>query len=48
MGDDERLIKVVLKRLWGPITVNGTTYDPKNRVPPMMPFEQLLKAHPMH
>jgi len=42
MGDEERLIKLVLKGLWGPITVNGTTYDPKNGVPPMMPFEHLL------
>lgn len=41
-GDEERLIKLVLKGLWGPITVNGTTYDPKNGVPPMMPFEHLL------
>ena len=41
-GDETRLIKLVLKGLWGPITVNGKTYDPKNGVPPMMPFEALL------
>lgn len=42
-GDETRLIKLVLKGLWGPITVKGKTYDPKNGVPPMMPFEALLK-----
>ena len=41
-GDDERLIKLVLKGLWGPIEVNGTTYDPANGVPPMTGFEHLL------
>ena len=42
-GDETRLIKLVLKGIWGPITVKGKTYDPKNGVPPMMPFENLLK-----
>ncbi len=42
-GDETRLIKLVLKGIWGPITVKGKTYDPKNGVPPMMPFEALLK-----
>jgi mono/diheme cytochrome c family protein len=41
-GDENRLIKLTLKGLWGPITVKGKTYDPKNGVPPMMPFESLL------
>jgi len=41
-GDEERLIKLTLKGLWGPITVNGVTYDPKNGVPPMMGFGPLL------
>ncbi|MFD0892855.1 c-type cytochrome [Luteolibacter ambystomatis] len=42
-GDETRLIKIVLKGVWGPITVHGKTYDPKNGVPPMTPFEALLK-----
>ncbi|BCU76818.1 PVC-type heme-binding CxxCH protein [Luteolibacter sp. LG18] len=42
-GDETRLIKVALKGIWGPITVNGKTFDPKNGVPPMTPFEFLLK-----
>lgn len=42
-GDDRRLVKLVLKGLWGPITVKGKSYDPKNGVPPMTPFEHLLK-----
>lgn len=41
-GDQDRFIKLVLKGLWGPITVNGKTYDPGNGVPPMMGFEYLL------
>lgn len=42
-GDETRLIKIVLKGLWGPIHVKGKLYDPKNGVPPMMGFESLLK-----
>jgi mono/diheme cytochrome c family protein/glucose/arabinose dehydrogenase len=42
-GDETRLIKIVLKGLWGPITVKGKVYDPKNGVPPMIGFEPLLK-----
>jgi mono/diheme cytochrome c family protein/glucose/arabinose dehydrogenase/lysophospholipase L1-like esterase len=42
-GDEERLIKIVLHGLWGPIEVNGKTYDPAKGVPPMTPFEALLK-----
>ncbi|WP_193212377.1 PVC-type heme-binding CxxCH protein [Luteolibacter marinus] len=41
-GDEERLIKLVLKGLWGPITVKGTTFDPSNGVPPMMGFGPML------
>jgi mono/diheme cytochrome c family protein/glucose/arabinose dehydrogenase len=41
-GDEERLIKLTLKGLWGPITVKGVTYDPKTGVPPMMGFGPLL------
>ena len=33
----------MLKGIWGRITVKGKTYDPKNGVPPMIPFEHLLK-----
>ncbi|MEQ1853132.1 MAG: cytochrome c [Chthoniobacteraceae bacterium] len=42
LGDDERLIKIALKGLWGPIEVNGTKYDPTKGVPPMMGFGPLL------
>ena len=34
-GDKDRLIKLVLHGLWGPIEVNGTLYDPSKGVPPM-------------
>ena len=40
--NDERLIKIVLKGLWGPIEVNGVKFDPSKGVPPMMPFAGLL------
>lgn len=42
LDDDERFIKIVLKGLWGPITVKGQTFDPSKGVPPMMPFAGLL------
>ena len=42
VGNEERLIKLVLNGVWGPITVNETTYDPANGVPPMMGFAPLL------
>ena len=42
IDDDERLIKIVLKGLWGPIKVNGELYDPTNGVPPMMGFGGML------
>ncbi len=40
--DDERLIKIALKGLWGPIEVKGEKYDPTQGVPPMMGFGGLL------
>jgi len=43
VGNDERLIKVVLKGLWGPMEVAGKRYDPTKGTPPMTGFEQLLK-----
>ena len=42
LHDDERLIKIVLKGLWGPIEVNGQHFDPSKGVPPMMGFAGLL------
>ncbi|HIG31384.1 MAG TPA: c-type cytochrome [Verrucomicrobiales bacterium] len=42
-GDDERLIKIVLKGLWGGIEVNGKPFDPSTGVPPMIGFEGMLK-----
>ena len=41
-GDEERLIKLTLKGLWGPITVKGVKFDPTTGVPPMMGFGPLL------
>jgi mono/diheme cytochrome c family protein/glucose/arabinose dehydrogenase/lysophospholipase L1-like esterase len=41
-GDEERLIKLTLHGLWGPIEVNGKIYDPAKGVPPMTAFETLL------
>ncbi|MGE9270767.1 MAG: PVC-type heme-binding CxxCH protein [Verrucomicrobiales bacterium] len=41
-GNDERLIKITLHGLWGPITVKGTEYDPSKGVPPMTRFAELL------
>lgn len=41
-GSEDRLIKLVLKGLWGPIEVEGKIYDPKNGVPPMTGFEGIL------
>ncbi|MEM8955835.1 MAG: PVC-type heme-binding CxxCH protein [Verrucomicrobiota bacterium] len=34
-GDKERLIKLVLHGLWGPITIKDKLYDPQKGVPPM-------------
>lgn len=41
-GDDERLIKVVLKGLWGPLPLAGQLFDPSRGVPPMTGFGGLL------
>jgi mono/diheme cytochrome c family protein len=41
-GEPERLIKIVLKGLWGPISVNGQHFDPTKGVPPMTGFAGLL------
>jgi mono/diheme cytochrome c family protein len=41
-GDDDLLIKIILKGIWGTINVNGVEYDPKKGVPPMTPFEGML------
>jgi mono/diheme cytochrome c family protein len=41
-GDETRLIKMVLKGLWGPIEVAGQKFDPTKGVPPMTGFEHLL------
>ncbi|MEO5716052.1 MAG: PVC-type heme-binding CxxCH protein [Luteolibacter sp.] len=43
LGDETRITKLVLKGVYGPITVKEKTYDPKNGVPPMMGFGPLLK-----
>jgi mono/diheme cytochrome c family protein/glucose/arabinose dehydrogenase len=43
VGDEQRLIKLVLKGLWGHIEVKGVAYDPKGGIPPMMGFGPLLK-----
>jgi mono/diheme cytochrome c family protein/glucose/arabinose dehydrogenase len=40
--EDERLIKIVLKGLWGPLELNGAKYDPTKGVPPMPGFGGLL------
>jgi mono/diheme cytochrome c family protein/glucose/arabinose dehydrogenase len=42
LEDDERLTKILLKGLWGPITVNGQHFDPTKGVPPMMGYGGLL------
>ena len=41
--DDERLIKIALKGLWGNITVNGELFDTTKGVPPMTGFAGMLK-----
>ena len=42
LDDDERIIKIVLKGLWGPMEVSGQHFDPAKGVPPMMGFAGLL------
>ncbi|HRQ89614.1 MAG TPA: cytochrome c, partial [Bacteroidia bacterium] len=41
-GSVERLAKVTLHGLWGPMEVNGTVYDPAKGVPPMTAFKAIL------
>jgi mono/diheme cytochrome c family protein len=42
-GNEERLIKITLKGLWGELTVKGFTYNsPTTTTPPMTPFRSLL------
>jgi len=41
-GDTDRLIKIILKGLWGKIEVNGKVYDPAKGVPPMTAFGAML------
>lgn len=43
--NDERLIKIVLKGLWGPMQLKGQTFDPSKGVPPMPGFGGILKDH---
>ena len=42
LEDEERLIKIALKGLWGPIDVAGKRYDPGQGVPPMTGFGEIL------
>lgn len=42
-GNDERLIKLVLHGLEGPLEVNGKKYGPEQGTPPMTRFNELLK-----
>jgi mono/diheme cytochrome c family protein len=41
--ENERMIKIVLKGLWGPMEFNGTEFDPEKGIPPMPGFAPLLK-----
>ncbi len=42
LQDDERLIKIAMKGLWGPIEVAGNRFDPTKGVPPMPGFGVFL------
>ena len=42
-GSDERVIKIVLKGLFGVLEVDGKRFDPTKGTPPMTGFGQLLK-----
>ena len=46
-GDVERLIKLTLKGVYGPMRVGGQTYDSSGGVPPMIGFEGLLSDEEM-
>lgn len=41
-GSEDRLIKLTLHGLWGPMEVKGVAYDPAKGVPPMTQFGALL------
>lgn len=41
-GSEDRLVKLTLHGLWGPLTVHGKTFDPARGVPPMTAFKNLL------
>ena len=42
-GDDDRMIKIALKGMWGAVEVNGKKFDPATGgVPPMVGFASLL------
>jgi len=41
-GNVDRLIKLTLKGIWGPLEIDGKLYSPEQGVPPMTPFEGLL------
>jgi len=42
-GDGDRVIKIVLKGLFGPLEFQGKKYGPEKNTPPMMGFGPLLK-----
>jgi mono/diheme cytochrome c family protein len=42
-GDGDRVIKIVLKGLYGPLDFQGKKYGPEKGTPPMMGFGPLLK-----
>jgi len=42
-GDGDRVIKIVLKGLFGPLDFQGKKYGPEKGTPPMMGFGPLLK-----
>jgi mono/diheme cytochrome c family protein len=42
LADEERLIKIVLKGLWGPLELGGQRLGPTNGVPPMLGFAGML------
>jgi mono/diheme cytochrome c family protein len=42
LAQDERLIKIVLKGLWGPLELGGQRFAPTNGVPPMVGFAGML------
>ena len=42
-GDPQRMIKIVLKGLYGPLNFQGKDYGPAKGTPPMMGFAGLLK-----